>query len=136
MSQNDDLFTYDEDDAVKYIQNVLPQELKEKYSYDDIVYITDVVYDYYEQKGLFDERDEEEVELDEDDIIAYARKCARKDGVTGKQEWFYCWGSHRFFPPRWLRRIFFRRQPTRFRRGSRPTRRRPMYRPNISTLPN
>lgn len=81
MSQNDDLFTYDEDDAVKYIQNVLPQELKEKYSHDDIVYITDVVYDYYEQKGLFDDRDDEEVEIDEDDIIAYARKCARKDGM-------------------------------------------------------
>lgn len=81
MSQNDDLFTYDEDDAVKYIQNVLPQELKEKYSHDDIVYITDVVYDYYEQKGLFDDRDDEEVEIDEDDIIAYARKCAHKDGV-------------------------------------------------------
>ena len=81
MSQNDDLFTYDEDDAVKYIQNVLPQELKEKYSHDDIVYITDVVYDYYEQKGLFDDRDDEEVEIDEDDIIAYARKCACKDGM-------------------------------------------------------
>ena len=72
MSQNDDLFTYDEDDAVKYIQNVLPQELKEKYSHDDIVYITDVVYDYYEQKGLFDDRDDEEVEIDEGRLIAYA----------------------------------------------------------------
>lgn len=82
MSQEEDLFTYDEDDAVKYILNVLPQELKEKYSHDDIVYVTDVVYDYYEQKGLFNESDEEEVELDENDIIDYARKCARKDGVN------------------------------------------------------
>ena len=37
MSQNDDLFTYDEDDAVKYIQNVLPQEFKEKYIHEYIV---------------------------------------------------------------------------------------------------
>jgi hypothetical protein len=31
MSQEEDLFAYDEDDAVRYILNVLPQELKEKY---------------------------------------------------------------------------------------------------------
>ncbi len=79
MSQEEDLFTYDEDEAVRYILNVLPQELKEKYSHDDIVYITDVVYDYYEQKGLFDEQAGDEVELDEEDIIEFARKCARKD---------------------------------------------------------
>lgn len=29
MSQEEDLFAYDEDDAVRYILNVLPQELKE-----------------------------------------------------------------------------------------------------------
>lgn len=81
MSQNEDIFAYDEDKAVEYIKNVLPQELKEKYSYDDIVYITDVVYDYYEQKGLFNEDAGDEVELDEDDIIDFARKCAHKDGV-------------------------------------------------------
>ncbi len=81
MSQEEDLFTYDEDEAVRYILNVLPQELKEKYSHDDIVYVTDVVYDYYEQKGLFDEQAGDEVELDEEDIIEFARKCARKDGM-------------------------------------------------------
>ena len=32
MSQEEDLFAYDEDDAVRYILNVLPQELKEKYT--------------------------------------------------------------------------------------------------------
>ena len=36
MSQEEDLFAYDEDDAVRYILNVLPQELKEKYTHDDI----------------------------------------------------------------------------------------------------
>ena len=81
MSQDEDLFVYDEDEAVRYILNVLPQELKEKYSHDDIVYVTDVVYDYYEQKGLLDEQAEGEVELDEDDIIEFARKSAHKDGV-------------------------------------------------------
>ena len=39
MSQEEDLFAYDEDDAVRYILNVLPQELKEKYTHDDIIYV-------------------------------------------------------------------------------------------------
>ena len=77
MSQEEDLFAYDEDDAVRYILNVLPQELKEKYTHDDIIYVTDVVYDYYDQKGLFDEQAGEEVELDEEDI---------KDGVKIEDE--------------------------------------------------
>ncbi len=81
MSQEEDLLNYDEEDAVRYIINVLPQELKEKYSHDDIVYITDIVYEYYDKKGLFDEQLDGEVELDEDDIIAFACKCAHKDGI-------------------------------------------------------
>ncbi len=81
MSQ-EELFTYDEDEAVRYIINVLPQELKEKYSHDEIVYITDIVYDYYDKKGLFDDQVDEEVELDEEDIIAFACKCAHKDGMA------------------------------------------------------
>ena len=38
MSDKDDLI-YDEDDSVAFIQNYLPQELKGKFSNDDINYI-------------------------------------------------------------------------------------------------
>ena len=48
--------------------------------------ISDDVYDYYDQKGLFDEQAGEEVELDEEDIIAFACKSARKDGVKIEDE--------------------------------------------------
>ena len=57
MSQEEDLFAYDEDDAVRYILN-----------------------------GLFDEQAGEEVELDEEDIIAFACKSAHKDGVKIEDE--------------------------------------------------
>ena len=39
MSTNNDELLYDEDDSVKFIQNYLPQELKGKFSNDDINYI-------------------------------------------------------------------------------------------------
>jgi hypothetical protein len=48
MSTNNDELLYDEDDSVKFIQNYLPQELKGKFSNDDINYIVDLIYDFYE----------------------------------------------------------------------------------------
>jgi len=53
-------FMYDDDEAVKFIQNYLPQELKEKFSDDDIIYVIDLIYEYYESKGVFDSDDDDD----------------------------------------------------------------------------
>lgn len=84
-TQNDDMI-YDEDDSVKFIQNYLPQELKGKFSNDDINYIVDLIYDFYESKGYLEEDDkDDEIEIDEDELVEYVAKNAKKDGV-GKFE--------------------------------------------------
>ena len=87
MSEKDDMLIYDEDDSVKFIQNYLPQEMKGKFSNDDINYIVDLVYDFYESKGFMNEDPEKDadVEIDEEELIAYVIKYAKKDGV-GKFE--------------------------------------------------
>ncbi|MDD2953523.1 MAG: hypothetical protein PHC95_10235 [Parabacteroides sp.] len=86
MSTNNDELLYDEDDSVKFIQNYLPQELKGKFSNDDINYIVDLIYDFYESNGyLNDDNDDEEVEIDEEELVNYVAKNAQKDGV-GKFE--------------------------------------------------
>lgn len=86
MSTNNDELLYDEDDSVKFIQNYLPQELKGKFSDDDINYIVDLIYDYYESNGMLnDDDDDDEVEIDEDEVVSYVVKNAQKDGV-GKFE--------------------------------------------------
>lgn len=88
MSENDDLL-YDEDDSVKFIRNYLPQELKGKFTDDDINYIVDLIYDFYDAKGYLKEDagdgNEEEIEIDEEELIDYVIKNAKKDGV-GKFE--------------------------------------------------
>jgi DNA-directed RNA polymerase specialized sigma54-like protein len=83
MSEKDDLLIYDEDDSVKFIQNYLPQELKDKFSNDDINYIVDLVYEFYESKGFLNEDPEKdtEVEIDEEELVAFVIKNANKDGV-------------------------------------------------------
>lgn len=82
MSDKDDLI-YDEDESVKFIQNYLPQELKGKFSNDDINYIVDLIYDFYESRGYLndDADDDADIEIDEDELIEYVVKNAQKDGV-------------------------------------------------------
>jgi len=83
MSAKDEELIYDEDDSVKFIRNYLPQELKEKFSDDDINYIVDLIYDFYESKGFMneDEDTDEDVEVDEEELLSYVVKNAKKDGV-------------------------------------------------------
>lgn len=83
-----DLIQYDEDDAVKYIQNYLPQEIKGKYTNDEINYIIDIVYEFYDEKGFMDENTTDEnlmVNIDEDEIIAYVLKNTKKDKINDFQ---------------------------------------------------
>ena len=83
MSQNDD-FKYDEDDSIKFIQNYLPQELKGKFSNDDINYIVDLIYDFYNSSGYMDDDSADsdgDIEVDEDELIEYVIKNAKEDGI-------------------------------------------------------
>ena len=85
MSTNNDELLYDEDDSVKFIQNYLPQELKGKFSNDDINYIVDLIYDFYESNGMLADDGDDEIEIDEEEVVNYVIKNAQKDGV-GKFE--------------------------------------------------
>jgi hypothetical protein len=74
-------FLYDDDEAVKFINNSLPEELKDKFSDDDINYIIDLIYDFYVSKGFFEDDDDKEIEINEDELISYVVKCALSDGI-------------------------------------------------------
>lgn len=85
MSKGEELI-YDEDDAVKFILKNLPSDVKGKYDEDDVNYILDVVYEYYDKKGYFDEDSDEEVEIDEDEVLEFAVKCAKEDDMKKLDE--------------------------------------------------
>ena len=76
MAKKEEL-QYDEEESVKFIQNYLPQELKGKFSDDDIIYLLDLAEDFYESKGDVDSFDED----DEEELIAYVVKNAKEDGI-------------------------------------------------------
>ncbi|MDR2120132.1 MAG: hypothetical protein LBP64_04565 [Tannerella sp.] len=72
---------YDDDNAVKFIRNYLPQAMSENLDDDDILYIIDVIYDFYDESGLLNGDDDTVVEIDEEQLIRYVENNANKDGL-------------------------------------------------------
>lgn len=79
---------YDESEAVKFIQSHLPEEMKGKFSDDEINYVIDILYEYYEERGLFlDNVDvDSQVNISEDELIEYVMKHVRKENVVSLAE--------------------------------------------------
>lgn len=69
-------YIFDEDKALEFIKNSVGQKISDKYSDDEILFIIDTIWDYYENHGFLsldlDEIDEEI--LDSDDLINYVKK--------------------------------------------------------------
>ena len=72
-------FKYDEDAAVKFIKAFLPEECAEKFSDDDILFIMDCMWDFYEDNGYLEiTADDTEEDLDIDKIVDYVNKAVIK----------------------------------------------------------
>ncbi len=76
-----DELKYDEDAAVKFIRNTLSESVNNQYSDDEILYVIDIIWDWYEKNGYLsldaDETDEDL--LDEENLVAYVKKELKKD---------------------------------------------------------
>ena len=72
---------YDEDDAVEFIQNNLPKSIKKKLSEEDIIYLIDLIYEYYEENGFLDEEADDEIELDEEDLVNFVFENAKSANI-------------------------------------------------------
>ncbi|MBD5357117.1 MAG: hypothetical protein HDR88_08965 [Bacteroides sp.] len=74
-------YQFDEENAVKFIRQELPVEVSEKYDDDEILCIIDIIWDYYERKGLlslnFDETEDEQ--LDSDDLVKEVKREVKND---------------------------------------------------------
>lgn len=74
-----------EDDArtVAFIRNYLPQELKERFSDEELYYFLDVIVDYYANSGVLEAAPDKDgyITLDADKVVDYVVKQARKDKI-------------------------------------------------------
>lgn len=68
---------YDENQAIKYINAALKQTDGITYPDDDILNIIDIIWDYYEQNGLLDLDNDDD--LDYDHLLDWVKHLLKKD---------------------------------------------------------
>ena len=82
MASFDEEIRLDEEEnrrELAYIRTQLPSDVKKFYSAKDILYMMDLIVDYYYTSGIL-ESEEEEVEIDLEAIAAYVCKRAKDEG--------------------------------------------------------
>ena len=74
-----------EDDlrTVEFIKSYLPQDLKEKFTDDQLFYFLDVIIEYYVESGILDATPDAEgfIDIDVEAIASHLSQQARKDGI-------------------------------------------------------
>jgi hypothetical protein len=85
MATNDEFLMEDLDDekTIEFIKNYLPQDLKERFSDDELYYFLDTISDYYTESGCLDVQPDKDgfIEIDQDAIVDYVVKEAKKDKI-------------------------------------------------------
>ena len=74
--------TFDENDAIEFIRNFIPSDIKNKYSDNDILLLMDTMFDFYDENEDDDELYNEDIINDEafiNRIVNYVKKSIRKD---------------------------------------------------------
>lgn len=73
----------DDEKTIEFIKNRLPQDLKETFTDDDLVYFLDTLYDYYNESGCLEVEPDAEgyVDIDLETIAEYLAKEAKKDEI-------------------------------------------------------
>ena len=87
MGMEDDFLLQDEDDekTIEFIRNYLPQDLKDKFTEDDLYYILDLIAEYYTSSECLEAEPDEDgyINIDLDEVVNFVVKQAKKEGEMG-----------------------------------------------------
>ena len=84
MANFDEEIRLDEEEnrrELEYIRTQLPSDLKKYYSDKDILYMMDLIVEYYYESGIL-ESNEEEIDIDLEAVADYVCKEAKKRGFS------------------------------------------------------
>ena len=85
MGLEDDFLLSDADDeeTIEFIRNYLPQELKDRFSEDELYYFLDLIDEYYSESGILDAQPDADgyVDIDLEQVVEYIVQEAKKDEV-------------------------------------------------------
>ena len=86
MAADNDL-QYDENEAIKFIRDYMPENIRDNYTDDEILNVLDMIWDYYEDNGYLEIP---AADTDEglssspaaDDLLKYVNKMLGKDKLA------------------------------------------------------
>ena len=84
MANIDEEIRLDEEEnrrELAYIRTQLPTDIKKYYSDKDILYMMDLIVDYYYTSGIL-ESNEEEIDIDLEAVAEYVCKKAKEEGFS------------------------------------------------------
>lgn len=115
MGLEDDFLLNDADDekTIEFIRNYLPQELKEKFSEDELYYFLDLIDEYYSESGILDVQPDADgyVDIDLEQVVEFIVKEAKKMkwvNMTRKISYLWCrekWNTATLWD-RWSKPVF------------------------------
>ena len=84
MASFDEEIRLDEEEKIRelaYIRTNMPSDIKKFYSDKDILYMMDLIVDYYYTSGVL-ESDAEEVDIDLEEVAKYVCNRAKEEGFS------------------------------------------------------
>ena len=84
MASIEEELRLDEEDNLRelaFIREQIPFDAKKHYSDESILYMMDLIVDYYYESGILESK-EEEVDIDMEEVADYVCRKARENGVT------------------------------------------------------
>lgn len=85
MAKNDDWNVtpeFDDEECIAFIMNLIPEQDRQGMTDDDVQWVLDVIYDFYESEGLIDENTAADGYVDETAELDFIRKAAKKDHIN------------------------------------------------------
>lgn len=84
MNTNPEDLIFDESEAIQFILDFIPEEDRGELTDDDIQYVLDVIDEFYEQEGFYDEETEvaDEALIDEEKMFEFVKKAIKKDNMN------------------------------------------------------
>lgn len=74
---------FDDEKCIQFILDLIPEEDKIGMTEDDVQYVLDVIYEFYESEGLIDEEDSaSEGVIDEEAELEFVKKAVKKDKIN------------------------------------------------------
>jgi hypothetical protein len=83
--ENNSVFEYDDEAAIKFIRQSLPEEMRERFDEDTLYYILDTICDFYDSRDFLSDDDDEKEERELIQFIVTQSKKDKMGDFTGDE---------------------------------------------------